>query len=94
MTISADMTSGVGRVPERDSSMPVKKGRNEPAPAVVTAPKRDAVDVSAEGHALAREAALTPDRIADVRQRILQGAYDQANVVDAVVRRILQSGDL
>jgi len=93
MTISADMTSGVGRVPERDSSTPVRKGRNEPA-ADGTAPKRDAVDVSAEGHALARGAALTPDRIADVRQRILQGAYDQANVVDAVVRRILQSGDL
>jgi hypothetical protein len=52
------------------------------------------VEVSEEGRALARNSALTPERINEVRQRILQGAYDQAGVIEAVARRILLSGDL
>lgn len=94
MTINGDVTGGVRGIPERDQPVPVQAGRTSAASQSVAAPRHDGVDVSAEGRALSRGAALTPERIAEVRQRILRGAYDQASVVEAVARRILQSGDL
>ncbi|HEV2148570.1 MAG TPA: hypothetical protein VGR37_14295 [Longimicrobiaceae bacterium] len=40
------------------------------------------------------EAELTPERIAEIRRRIREGAYDSAAVAGEVARRILRRGDL
>ena len=37
---------------------------------------------------------LTPERTAEIRQRILERAYDSPQVLATVVRRLLQLGDL
>jgi hypothetical protein len=38
--------------------------------------------------------ALDPVRVAQIRERVLSGAYDSLNVVDAMARRLLDSGEL
>lgn len=38
--------------------------------------------------------ALTPERHAVIRQRVLSGAYNASGVIDEVARRLLDSGDL
>ena len=58
------------------------------------APARDRVELSAEGRALARASSLDSNRVDTIRQRVLQGAYDNLNVMDQVARRIVQRGDL
>lgn len=98
MTINGDVAGGVRGVPE--GKVPVQVGRAGVSPrastpsASVAVPRSDGVEVSEEGRALARNSALTPERIDEVRQRILQGAYDQTAVIEVVARRILLSGDL
>jgi hypothetical protein len=62
--------------------------------------RSDKVSISAAGRALAARdggadpAALDPARAGRVRDRVLNGAYDTLEVVDAVARRLLVSGDL
>ena len=94
MTINGDVTSGVRRVPGREVTAPGSAKRDSTGSQPAVAAPRDGVKLSAEGRALARATTLTPERIADVRARILSGAYDQAHVIDAVAQRILQRGDL
>jgi anti-sigma28 factor (negative regulator of flagellin synthesis) len=70
-----------------------------PAAAVTPAAGRsDKVQISDAGRALAaREGGstgLSPERAAQIRQRVLDGAYNSLGVVDEVARRILSSGDL
>lgn len=55
---------------------------------------RDSVELSAEGIARAKDATLTDQRIAQIRQNVLQGAYDSAHVVDQVAKKILANGDV
>jgi anti-sigma28 factor (negative regulator of flagellin synthesis) len=66
-----------------------------------TPPKgTDQVQISDAGRALAaREGGaeasrLSPERVAELRQRVLDGAYNSVEVVDEVARRILSKGDL
>jgi hypothetical protein len=66
-----------------------------------TAERSDKVEISDAGRALAArgtaaadESSLDPARAASIRGRILGGAYNTLDVVDAVARRILDSGDL
>jgi hypothetical protein len=94
MIINGDVSGGVRGVPERELSVLTPGAKDAAESRSVMAPRNDGVEVSAEGRALAMGTALTPERIYDIRQRILQGAYDQTYVVEAVARRILQSGDL
>ena len=62
--------------------------------------RSDKVQISDAGRALAARdgdrasADLDPARAASVRQLVLSGAYDTVEVVDAVARRLLASGDL
>ena len=62
--------------------------------------RSDKVSISDAGRALAaREGdtdslALDPARAERIRERVLSGAYDTLEVVDAVARRLLDSGDL
>ena len=69
------------------------------APVAAVAPRSgDAVQISDAGRALAArgnaEPGLTPERTAQIRQRVLDGAYNSLAVVDEVARRISRSGDL
>lgn len=64
----------------------------------------DSVHISDAGRALAaREAEslhaagrgeLSPERVGEIRQRILEGAYNSMHVVDEVARRMLERGDI
>lgn len=38
--------------------------------------------------------ALTPHRLDEIRRRLRDGAYDDRHVIDAVARRLLDSGEL
>ena len=72
-----------------------------PAPA---APRADSVQISEAGRAKMAQmvgdpaavgrAELTPQRVAEIRRRVLKRAYDTLGVVDEVARRLLASGDL
>jgi negative regulator of flagellin synthesis FlgM len=69
------------------------------APAPSAADRSDKVEISDAGRALAardgdESSGLDPARAARIRGRILNGAYDTLEVVDAVARRLLDSGDL
>lgn len=69
------------------------------APVAPISPKSgDAVQISDAGRALAArgnsDAGLSPERTAQIRQRVLDGAYNSLAVVDEVARRVLGSGDL
>jgi negative regulator of flagellin synthesis FlgM len=52
--------------------------------------KASHVDAAAGGEA----AELDPERVAAIRKRILEGAYDSVEVVGEVARRLLERGDL
>jgi len=56
----------------------------------------DQVRISAETSEMAAntKGELTAERIAEVREKILSGAYNSLDVVDEVARRFLVSGDL
>lgn len=59
---------------------------------------RDSVSISPEARALAdqmgTQSPLAPERMAEIRQRILEGAYDTVAVAGEVARRVLASGDV
>jgi negative regulator of flagellin synthesis FlgM len=64
--------------------------------------RNDKVEISDEARRLARGAdaatapngSLSPEKIAEFRQKILGGAYDSLEVVDQVARKMLASGDI
>ena len=72
---------------------PKSVGQND-GNAKSAAPARDRVELSAEGRALARASSLDATRVDSIRQRVLQGAYDNLNVIDTVARRMMQRGDI
>ncbi len=81
----------------------VSAAGGEPVGAVATLERADRVQISDAGRALAARAEgaeegagteLTPERIAEVRRRILEGAYNSVEVAGQVARGILERGDL
>lgn len=69
------------------------------APASSAVDRSDKVQISDAGRALAardgdESSGVDPARADRIRGRILSGAYDTLEVVDAVARRLLDSGDL
>jgi anti-sigma28 factor (negative regulator of flagellin synthesis) len=64
-----------------------------PAPKPV---KSDSVQISDEARRLnaERKDSFDPERVAELRQKVLSGAYNTLDVVDQVARRILTRGDL
>lgn len=63
----------------------------------------DTVEISEEARARAAQAeaadeipsgTLPPERLADLRRLLMNGAQDQDSVADETMRRIVQSGDL
>jgi anti-sigma28 factor (negative regulator of flagellin synthesis) len=63
-------------------------------------PRRsDSVQISDAGRALSTSEAsgagsLSADRVAELRKRVLEGAYNSTHVVDQVAKRILERGDV
>jgi hypothetical protein len=78
----------------QEVSAPNKVSSDNGSSSKAAAPARDKVELSAEGRALARASTLDASRVDTIRQRVLQGAYDNLNVMDQVARRIVQRGDL
>ena len=96
--------TGVSIAPESTTGSPQPNTTSgspgtSPVAPVPTAPS-DSVDISDAGRALAARggqsgtSTLDPTRAAQIRERVLNGAYDTLEVVDAVARRVLSSGDL
>lgn len=66
--------------------------------------RADSVQISDAGRALSSRGAaagaeapsgeLGAERTAEIRRRVLEGAYNSLGVVDQVARRMLQSGDV
>jgi anti-sigma28 factor (negative regulator of flagellin synthesis) len=58
---------------------------------------RGAEDAGAPAAAAGPRAARAPlsaERVQELRKKVLEGAYDQAHVVDQVAKRLLASGDV
>ena len=77
--------------------------RKQGPPPVSPVQRNDRVQISDAGRALAAQqsgdaaparAELTPERIQEIRQRILGGAYNSVEVVEEVARRMLERGDI
>ena len=70
------------------------------APAAPTAARRDSVQISDSARSLASRAEsddrakMDPERVAELRQKVYEGAYKSLDVVDQVARRILTRGDI
>ena len=84
-------------------SIPAKTDRAAAptTPPKSTTPREDSVAISDAGRALSQSAAstkptasLTPERVADLRKKVLDGAYNSTHVVDAVAKRLLSTGDV
>jgi negative regulator of flagellin synthesis FlgM len=62
--------------------------------------KSDSVQISSAGRSLAgrveadERTRLDPERVAELRTKVLTGAYNTLDVVDQVARRMLSRGDL
>ena len=87
----------------RDSGARPAPAGGEPAQPVSAPARVDRVEISDAGRAMAAQGAgegeaaraeLSPERLAELRQRVLSGAYDSLQVVDQVARRMLERGDV
>jgi flagellar biosynthesis anti-sigma factor FlgM len=72
-----------------------------PAQEITQAPaakpvKSDSVQISDEARRLSAEQkdSVDPERVSELRQKVLSGAYNSLDMVDQVARRILTRGDL
>jgi anti-sigma28 factor (negative regulator of flagellin synthesis) len=79
-------------------SVDAPKSQPTSGTAGATAGKSDSVQISDAGRALATggtsgTGSLSAERVAELRKRVLEGAYNSTHVVDQVAKRILQRGD-
>ena len=57
--------------------------------------RNDSVQISDAGRALSTGSpSLSAERVAELRKRVLEGAYNTTHVVDQVAKRILERGDV
>ena len=74
---------------------PVGDTRSEATDSRGQSPRRDSVEISDAGRALearTREP-LTPERVREIRARILTGGYDTVEIMGKVAASILDRGD-
>ena len=70
------------------------------APVAPVSARRDSVQISDSARTLAsraesdERAKMEPERVAQLRQKVYEGAYNALDVVDQVARRILTRGDI
>jgi anti-sigma28 factor (negative regulator of flagellin synthesis) len=80
-----------------NSTPAVQRPAQEIAQVPATKPvKSDSVQFSDEARRLSAEqnAVVDPERVSELRQKVLSGAYNSLDMVDQVARRILTRGDL
>ncbi len=76
-----------------------RDGVAAPSP-VAPIQQTDRVEISSAGRSMAsrveaeQRSTLDPERVAELRRKVLEGAYNTLDVVDQVARRIMQRGDL
>ena len=69
-------------------------------PSVPPRDKSDSVQISDAGRSLSKRLesqqpdTIAPERVAELRTKVLSGAYNSLDVVDTVARRILSRGEL
>lgn len=83
--------------PTPTSAPAVQRPAQEVTQVPATRPvKSDSVQISDAGRRLVAETRepFDPERVAELRQKVLSGAYNTLDVVDQVARRILTRGDL
>ena len=90
------LRSDQARELQRSAGNRQKQGAAQPTS---PASRSDQVQISDAGRALAAQAdatrgELTPERIAEIREKILSGAYNSLEIVEEVARKMLASGDL
>ncbi len=86
----------------RDAAVRPAPAGGGPAQPVGAVPKVDRVEISDAGRALAAKngpdanasRGMSAERIAELRQRVMSGAYNSLEVVDQVARRMLDAGDV
>jgi anti-sigma28 factor (negative regulator of flagellin synthesis) len=88
--VLAATTKNVREAQPTEAINPSKAAKPEAAPAK----PQDSVQISDAARELAGAEAMPADRVSELRQQILSGAYNTAEVVDTVARRILQRGDI
>jgi len=84
-----------------EGANPETAGRQSVEPAAA-ASRSDRVQISDAGRALAAQLegpagvreGLSPDRVAQIRKQILEGAYNSVEVAEQVARRMLERGDI
>lgn len=83
------------------AAAPVDAGAPAPAAGERSAPARtDSVRLSAAGRALAKadptgeHEPLSAERIAELRQKVLDGAYNSLEAAEGIAKSILARGDL
>ena len=95
------LRSDVAREAQRAGAEKTGKPAAAQPPAAVD--RSDRVQISDAGRALAAQVttpvksadeALTPEHVAEIRHRVLSGAYNSLDVVDQVARRMLATGDI
>jgi anti-sigma28 factor (negative regulator of flagellin synthesis) len=89
----------VGDTPRSTPAVrPAEAGAVSSAPDGADRPSsRDSVQISDAGRALASgggSGAIDQARAAQIRAQVLAGAYDSLEAVDAIARRLIESGDL
>ena len=101
MTIH-DITSGAIRSgATRDPRSSAGATEGDEVRGVSQVERVDRVEISEKGRALAEASAasatrgtLSPERLAQINQRVEDRAYDSAEVAEEVARRLLDAGDL
>jgi anti-sigma28 factor (negative regulator of flagellin synthesis) len=69
----------------------------QPSGTTGTTGRADSVQISDAGRTLSGSSASSPmsaERVAELRKRVLEGAYNSTQVVDKVAKRILERGDV
>ena len=56
--------------------------------------RSDLVEISDRGRSLSASSEFEPERVAELRRKVYEGAYNSLDLVDQVARRIMRSGDL
>ena len=64
------------------------------APVAPVGGRTDSVEISNQGRSLSSAASVDPERVAELRRKVYEGAYNSLDLVDQVARRIIRSGDL
>lgn len=94
MKINGSLFDPLRPTPSGTTAVP-RPAQDTTAPTAGRSARSDSVQISDAGRRLsAQREELDPERVAELRQKVLTGAYNTLDVVDQVARRILSRGDL